>query len=663
MSKNVMETSTIEMAALGRALHPGTLYDCRTDSIIPGVSLWDTDTIKAGLDSCRQPKTELNFSASNSLSEKAKLLEVGASLKASFLCGLVEVEGSARYMRDDKSSASESRVSMQYGQTTRFDRLTMDQLADITYPEVFQECPATHVVTAALYGGQAFMVFYLTANEVEEKEELEGQLHVMVQQIPALSVEGGGGLTMSQAEKKLASDIKCTFYGDYELQQNPTTYLEALDVYKKLPSQLREKANDAVPMKVWLYPLACLNDKAATLQCEIHSTLITKAENILEDLRNAESQCNDWITNKTMNDFQEVKLRLQSFQDFLQVYKVMFLKALRRIIPEIRSGNMKEQTLADIITLHHKSPFRAAKLNRWLECSQGEVNLLTLYTQQLTGIPVVKYTALNNIIFDPNVDTVLCFCFTSLTDKDPYLSMLDEMLQENVFEELSTIVQLADQDIKAWFQRSEVIDNMKDKLFRFKSFFQANKDNPKTRFVIVPVSDPSSPGNSIRLYKNCKLVASTFQPVSKPPAPKAEVQDGNVIVKLQKSPTGSTVRFRVEYRMVQATDSQADEEKWQVRETADDQDGFTLTGLQLTKPYRIRYRVVSEAGVSEASDSVLLSAHGKFKASLSERWVTVNGRELCTFQHYVPLDRVNTLQIFGDVLMNTCALIHDRMEA
>lgn len=31
-----MEAKIIEIAALGRALHPGMLYDCRSDSVIPG---------------------------------------------------------------------------------------------------------------------------------------------------------------------------------------------------------------------------------------------------------------------------------------------------------------------------------------------------------------------------------------------------------------------------------------------------------------------------------------------------------------------------------------------------------------------------------------------------------------------------------------------------
>ncbi|KAK3550018.1 hypothetical protein QTP86_017864, partial [Hemibagrus guttatus] len=270
----------------------------------------------------------------------------------------------------------------------------------------------------------------------------------------------------------MSGKISCTFYGDYELEQNPTTYIEALQLYKKLPSLLRKRENDAVPVKVWLYPLAQLGEKAATLKREIHKTLVTKTESLLEDLGNAETQCNDLITNTTVNDFQDVRRRLKTFQDFLEVYKVMFLKSLHRLIPAIRGGTEQEQALTDIIAIHQKSPFRSEKLNQWLEYSQSEV----------------------------------------------------------------------------------------------------------------------------------------------------DVRDRNIILKLQKSPTGSTERFRVEYRTIQATDSAGDVEKWEVKETPDAQENFTLTDIKPPNQYWVRYRAISEVGVGEVSDNVLFLCQGKLKFSVGQNW-------------------------------------------
>lgn len=240
---------------------------------------------------------------------------------------------------------------------------------------------------------------------------------------------------MNDHKKKMSDSIKCTFYGDFELELNPTTYLEALHVYKTLPSLLRERENDAVPMKVWLYPFALLNRKAAILQGEIHKTLITKAEAVLEELGNAEILCNDLITNTKENDFLDVKLRMKTFQNLLVDYKVVFLKAMHKLIPANRGGTMEEQALADIVKIHHKSPFRPKKLNELLEYNQSEQNMLALYTQQVSGVPVVKHSALySNILIDPSVDDVVCFCFNSLKIEDPYLSTLTKFLKVDEFE-------------------------------------------------------------------------------------------------------------------------------------------------------------------------------------------------------------------------------------
>ncbi|KAL7852457.1 hypothetical protein SRHO_G00182420 [Serrasalmus rhombeus] len=602
----------IEMAALGRSLYPGTLYDCRRDSFIPGVTLWDKESLTQDLEVHRQPCTDLKFSASDSLSEKASLLDVSASLKGSILGGLVEVGGSAKYLCDQKTSAHQSRVTLQYSQTTRYEHLTMTQLGNITYPEVFEEKTATHVVTAVLYGAQAFMVFDKTFSENEDKQEVEGHLNVMVKKIPLLSIEGEGDLKMNDKEKEMAEHISCTFYGDCVLEENPTTYMEALQLYKKLPSLLRQREDDAVPVKVWLYPLALLNKKAAKLEREIGATLISKVETVLEELGDAERKCNDLVKNRTVSDFQDVKDRLQIFQQSFGEYKVLFQKALCRILPAIRSGEVNDQALTDILLIHGKSLFQANMLRKWLENVQCEIDLLNSYTRELSDVPVITSSGqFSSILLNPNVDTVVCFSFTSLKYEDPYLSAITEFLRVNEFEKLSAIPKSSHQDIQAWFSNPEISEKMRENLFLFKSFSEANKDKNKTRFVIASVSDSTNPGTSIHLYRKGKMVDSSFQPVSKPPAPSIDIQDRNVILKLQKSSTGLTVRYRVEHKAALTDVSGVDAVDWEFTDTPDAQETFTLSGLQFANQYWVRYRAVSDVGVSEASDSVLFSLQGK----------------------------------------------------
>ncbi|KAK7149154.1 hypothetical protein R3I94_008686 [Phoxinus phoxinus] len=596
-------SQNIEVAALGRPLYPGMLYDCRKDSFIPGVTLWDKKSLNENLDTHPKPMTDLKFSSSDSLSSKSSLLDVSASLKASFLGGLVEVGGSAKFLRDTKSSNQQSRVTMNYSETTRFEQLTMSHLGQITYPQVFDQKTATHVVTAVLYGARAVMVFDRTFSEEEEKQEIEGELDVMVKKIPLFSIEGQGALQMTEGHKNMAESIACTFYGDVRLDRSPTTFMEALEVYKKLPTILKENPENAVPIKVWLYPLSLLDTKAAHLEREITTHLVYNTEDIIEGLGEVERTCNDFSRKTLVNVFKDIRERLCLFQGSLNIYKMVFLKAVAKVLPAIRGGEMEQNSLEDILKIHYSSPFNADKLNQWLGHATAELNILSSHTEILKGINTEDSNRLNTILFNPDIDAVVCLTFTSLKYEDPYLSAMKKFLETDEFKEpdvgmkhnYSTLVS------EEWLNNPGVMSKMIENLSLFRSFSEANKDEKRYRFIISAISNSSSPGSSIYLYETGNPTDTQFQPVSKPPPPEVkEVLEDSVSLKLQKSPTGETVQYRVEYQQVKA--DSGSEEQWIIIHTADED--FTLTGLESGKQYLIRYRIVGKVGVSEASDTI-----------------------------------------------------------
>ncbi|XP_043085136.1 stonustoxin subunit beta-like [Puntigrus tetrazona] len=598
-----MASQTIELAALGRPLYPGMLYDCRKDSFIPGVTLWDKKSLREDLDSRPQLMTTLNFSSSDSLLSKSDLLKISASLKASFLGGLVEVGGSAKFLNDTKSSNQQSRVTMHYSETSRFDQLTMTQLGKITYAQVFDQKTATHVITAVLYGAHAFMVFERSFAEDENKQDIEGELDVMVKKIPGFSIEGKGALKMTDEDNKKAETITCTFHGDVHLEQNPTTYLEALEVYKNLPNLLKKNPQNAVPIKVWLYPLCLLDTKAARLERQISDHLISNTQDMMEGLKEVERTCNDLSRRKEMNVFSDVKKRLRSFQDSLSIYKIVLQKALARFLPAIREGSVQEQSLGDILMIHSSSPFSADLLNQWLSDAKSELNLLNNPSKTLKEINTEDSDRLNSILLDPDIKAVVCLTFTSLKYKDPYLSTLAEFVKSEKFTKLDEKINQPSvtSDVRKWFQDPDVIAKMRENLSVFKKFSEASKINKSIRFIISAISDPSIPGSSIYLYENGKLTDTKFQPVSKPPTPIIKnVLEETVSLELKKSPTGETVKYRLEYKQINA--GSGAEEQWLFIDTAD-QD-FTLTELVPGKQYLIRYRIVGKVGVSEASDTV-----------------------------------------------------------
>ncbi|XP_046693712.1 verrucotoxin subunit beta-like [Silurus meridionalis] len=606
------------MAALGRALYPGMLYDCRTDSFIPGVTLWDRNSMYDNLDVHDQTKTFVKLVASDSISEKANLLDVKASLKASFLCGLVEVGGSAKYLHDTKSSARQSRVTMQYSQTTKFEQLTMKELGNITYPQVFEQKSATHVITAVQYGASAFLVFDYISAENENKQEIEGNLYATIKKIPTISIEGQASLTMNQNEKNLTENMNVTFYGDYELEENPTTYTEALRACRRLPTLLKERKSKGVPVTVWLYPLTLLNDRAAKLVREISLNLVTKTENVLEDLGEVQRRSNDFITNPIVDVFHDIKNRLLQFQELVGYYKSSFLKELAKVLPTIRNGEVEEKDLQNILNNHYLTAFTNTHMNKWLDDISAELNILSSYTSGLKDVKVVRSLgSLNSFLFDPDVDVVVCLSFTSLKNEDPYIVTIKDFVKSNMFANLGqqNVNAFPFQATQPWFTSRDISASMRQNLSLFTSFFKANINNKRIKFIIAAFSDPSNPGTSIQLYQNSSLKTPKFQPVSKPSLPVVETSEGKVLLKFSKSPTGETIRFRVEYRTTPPTDAAA----WTVINTSDAQTSFTLTGLKSGEQYWVQYRAVSDVGVSEASDAVSFSLLGKDHVTV-DKW-------------------------------------------
>ncbi|XP_048013288.1 cytolytic toxin-alpha-like [Megalobrama amblycephala] len=604
----------MEVAALGRPLSLGMLYDCREDSFIPGVTLWDENSLRNNLYSRPQPLTDLKFSSSDSLSSKSSLLDVSASLKASFLGGLVNVGGSGKFLHDTKSSHRQSRVTMYYSETTRYEQLTMSQLGRFTYPQVFDQKSATHVVTAVLYGAQAVMVFDRTISEEENKQEIEGKLNGVVRSIVGLSIEGEGSVNMNDDDKKIAENTICTFYGDFLLEQNPTTYMEAIQTYKTLPNLIKNNKTNVVPIKVWLHPLHLLDSKAAQLEREINTRLVSKIEGINEVLEEAERTYNDLIKSTLVNAFSDIKERLDRFKDSFNTYKSMLLKAVGRALPAVRGGDKEEKFLEEILRIHRSSPFNADKLNKWLDDAKSELHILSSYTKSLEGIKIADSVDLVTTLFDTDVDAVVSLTFTSLKYEEPYLSTLKEFLESDKFKELDGRTDFSSEwfsehsvsytwfsmeHVTKWFNDPNVRRNMRENMSQFKRFAEANKGEKRIRLIISAIPNPSIAGSSIYLYEKGQLTDTQFQPMSKPPPPIVKnVLAKGMALKLPMSSTGETVRYRLECKQA---DSGA-EQPWLSVETHKKE--FILAGLAPGKNYLLRYRTFDKVGVSEASDTV-----------------------------------------------------------
>ncbi|XP_042200736.1 verrucotoxin subunit beta-like isoform X2 [Callorhinchus milii] len=580
---------TMELACLGRPFQLGMLYDCRSDSLIPGVTLWDLDTLNNNLYEHSKHNTEFHIIASDCIEDKAKALKVMGTLKASLLSGLVQVDGSAKFLTDTKKSKEQARVTLQYSTTTKYKQLTMNHLGrgNVSYPYVFDQGTATHVVTAVLYGAQAFFVFDRQVTSSESLTDIQGIMNGVIEAIKNVGIAGEGSLKLT--ENSNTQKLTCTFYGDFALPKNPTTFQDAMNVYSTLPKLLGEDGKHAVPVKVWLYPLNQLDSTAAKLVCDISINLLNRSQAILEQINEVEMKCNDMMKDHVSVQFPEIKQKILRFRSMCEEYKLGFQKALARVVPSIRGGGEEEGKLVDILKTMEQSPFRSQSLTQWLDDKNKEMSVVSGYLKKMSNIKMVK--SCNELVSetqDQDTEYVVCFIFTSLHQEDlNLLEMANHLQCEN-----NGQTQLQTSDQKQWFNSGTVSREMRERAQLFLRFYTANKLDKNMKFIVASEPDEEHVGASIYLYEGGVLVSRCFKPAV--PFVCGMTHD-SITLRLQAPDPGNckTVQYWVEYRSAQ-------EEEWKSQNTEVGSDFCTITGLSPYQEYQFQYR----AACSPPSDSV-----------------------------------------------------------
>ncbi|XP_053279908.1 uncharacterized protein LOC128441827 [Pleuronectes platessa] len=521
-----------------------------------------------------------------------------SSLKASFLGGLVEVEGSAKYLNDHKTSRYQARVTLKYKATTKFKELSMNHLGrgNVKHPYVFDQGIATHVVTGILYGAQAFFVFDREMSKGEDHKEVQGHLKVMIKKIPLISIEGEGSLHMEDKDKANVERFSCKFHGDFSLQKAPTSFQDAIQVYQSLPMMLGANGENAVPMKVWLLPLTSLDSTAARLVRQISVGLVQEAQTVLEDFSELEMRCNDAMRTTTAQQFPQIGKKLKSFKEMCSVFKLEFQRALSLKLPSIRGGGEEEAVLAEILEKRHSSLFNSRNLTEWMDCKEREISSLRSYTKMMKNTKTISpQNGLHDEIL--SAEQVLCFVFTSLGDAELFLSALSKYLKGTTTPDDPQDPQTYDVEKEQWYLSNKVPDEMRKKAKLFRDFAEANKENENIKFLITGLTNKTQKGSSIYLYEEGSSLSENFEPPSKPESVKAsDINHNSVTLKISPPRSGAKniTSYSVEYCV-------HGEDGWQQKTASKDGD-VTVSDLSPNTEYVFRCRAVTSVGVGPVNE-------------------------------------------------------------
>ncbi|XP_049915331.1 stonustoxin subunit beta-like [Epinephelus moara] len=505
-----MASEKREVAALGRPFGLGMLYDARRDALIPGMTLWDEKTLQENTVEKSNRSSAFNISASDSIHKKSSLLDVSASLKLSFCCGLIEVGGSAKYLNDEKKFKNQSRVTYQYKATTNFKELSMINIMtmDTKQIDVIKKSGATHVVTGILYGANAFFVFDSEKLEASKVQNVQGSMQVVIKKIPSLSMEGKAEINLNDEEKDLTNKFSCKFFGDFILESNPTTFEEAVKVYVQLPQLLGEKGENAVPLKVWLMPLKNLDTEAAELSREISNPLVGRVQDALEDLSKTGIRCNDSLEDRVVENFPVIREELSHFQKLCSHFATNLRQTLVKKLPSIRDGEADESSVEELFEDRDKSPFSREKLSKWLDHKEREISVIRSCVDTMEGVKIVQnQSELDREVLAQDVENALCFVFTSMERGDTYLDLMATYLK------LPTSGSTTEEP---WYFSEEIYSNMRNKAKAFRDLAKAQKNNNRLRILIATIANEKYKGATIYHYREGNLVSEDFTKLDPP---------------------------------------------------------------------------------------------------------------------------------------------------
>ncbi|XP_030255087.1 neoverrucotoxin subunit beta-like [Sparus aurata] len=495
-----MSSEVMNIAALGRPFTLGMLYDAHRDELIPGLTLWDQKTLKERTVETSQQTSNFKVSASDSIESKSSLMDIEASLKVSFLCGLVEVGGSAKYLNDTKKFKNQSRVTCRYNATTHFNQLSVieGETMSTQQIDVIEKGMATHVVTGILYGADAFFVFDSEKLEASSVQDIQGHMEAVIKKIPSFNVEGQADIKLTEEEKELTNKFSCKFYGDFILESNPATFEAAVKTYVELPKLLREKGTDTVPLKVWMMPLKVFDTTAAELMKVIGVRLMWKLQNALEDLREIQMRCNDSLDDTVVQSFPQIQEWLNKFQNCCNCYVSNLQATLAKELPSIREGKEDESSVKKLLDDRNKSQFIREKLDEWLDHKEREINVIRSCVEMMEGTKIVpSQSELDREVLAAGVDEALCFVFTSLQSADPGLDEMDQYL-DSPKGSASEV---------PWYYSDEVLTKMRQKAKYFQDIAKSLKS---FRFLVAAITNEKYTGATIYHYRNSILLTEDF---------------------------------------------------------------------------------------------------------------------------------------------------------
>ena len=415
---------SIKLDALGRPFRIGMLYDRRSDQLIEGRTFWGPKTL-SNTTKYPLPSSHFEVGTSSTYTEKINLFHIGAELTISLLFGLIEFNaGAMEYFRKLRKSHNYVSASLLYTSTTYYERMNMDSLSNVEYPEIFQDKQATDVVVGITYGTRSVFMFdrKLIKVKKEEYEISSGLLKGLLQKLaPAVNGDYSGENAMK---------YRCGLFTDLFIREKPSTYNQAIKLIKKLPKIAAKQSKYEKPLYVYLLPINELDiNRTTSLKVfSIREEIIQQSFKSVSDIEHMMVFIDTALTSLSQPAYEIVTKRYRKFKDLIDLYKTDFVSDLKSTISAVRGGNKAGSELERILKRNNDSPFHVKSVHSWFHQIETMTNLISAHVKADQELSFITSSEFKLIFSSSTVKYVFCIILKVFFRNDLYLKVLENYL-------------------------------------------------------------------------------------------------------------------------------------------------------------------------------------------------------------------------------------------
>lgn len=386
--------SIVVQPTLGRSVRLGALYYGSTDRISVSEHLWNTETLENAFIE-KRPSSHTETKISENTLDRLNNFKIDASLGLSFMGGLIEVSGHAKYLNDRKKSTHSLSMAHISNAYTSTESITTDMYSQLDYPDLCKNVGSrhgpTHVVSSIKRGFKSIFNFHLEKSTDYSQTDVEGHLMAKIANLPSLKIDAKVELKMSETETITGEKIKCSFFGDTILDSSPTNFNDAIAIYKSM-SKLARASTSAISFEAQPIDKFC-SGKEVILN-KLSDNNIKNLEKALQQMEETELEAMTLLRTKGAITYgQSLGRIVQLYVKALRNYMNNWKQKLIEILPKVRAGSAAELKLMELLNDYEQSPFEFSEAslflqNRRREIETVEIGLDMIKTDGIKGIEI-----------------------------------------------------------------------------------------------------------------------------------------------------------------------------------------------------------------------------------------------------------------------------------